>query len=43
MSPAMMLGIASKIVVSICSAGPEMDWMPRICSAAMATTIMIRA
>ena len=31
----MMTGMASKIVVSICSAGSEIDAMPRICSAAV--------
>ena len=36
-------GLASKIVVNIRSAGLEIDSMPRICNAAMATTIMMRA
>ena len=39
----MITGTASKIDWSICSAGRETDWMPRICSAAIETTIMMSA
>ena len=38
-----MFGIAVNTEVSIAEAGSEIDAMPRICSAAMDTTIMISA
>ena len=40
---ATMSGMVSKIVWSICSAGREMDSIPRICRAEIVTTIMISA
>src|SRR5699024_7779148 len=40
---AMMFGIAVNTAVSICEAGSEIEAIPRICSAAIDTTIMISA